>query len=210
MRAPTKEQIQDLRELILLETEAYKAMLKKLQLQANANQQEIQYYRKEMQLSEQKISRLSGKTKNLQHKLQTAELKRSNNEEYSKIVDEFLKPRKINIKKKHLDYDSYEGLSIQKNKEKISLDMKQKINSDSDPYEVKLVILDTSRKDFILQNQHLKSEISDLEVLQSIYHNIWDQRKKNFESFIQSLDQFKRNILDDNMEIDTIENAHVE
>lgn len=163
-------------------------MIKKLELQSNANKQEIQHYHKEMQLSEQKIQRLSMRTKTLQQKLFQAEFKRSHNEEYSKIVDEFMKPRKFNIKKQSLDYNLYEGLG------------KQTVAAppqDTEAYEAKLVVLNTSRTEFIAQNEDLMSEIVELESLQSMYDDVWSQRKKNFEIFVESLESFRKTVLDE-------------
>lgn len=72
-------------------------MLKKLQLQLKANDSEIRHYNNEMSLSKQKIQRLSVRTQLLQNKLAQEQLQRERNEQYSKFVEDFSKPRKFTL-----------------------------------------------------------------------------------------------------------------
>lgn len=169
-------------------------MLMKLRLQSNSNEKEINHYECEMKLSDQKIQRLSMRTRVLQQRLAQAEIQRRQNEEYSKFVDDMMKPRKFNIKKSDLDYESFEGREDKEKHEDLQLETP--LNNNNEACEIKLAVLNYSRKQAMIENNNLKIEISELESLKTMHEELWNQRKNYFKKITEELNEFRDEVLD--------------
>lgn len=203
----TKQKIQELRESIIFEVQSYEALLCKYQLQVKANRAEIEYYNEEMASCKQRVIKLLERSEKLTEKLKLEQIKRDNNVEYSRYVEEFNKPKKYSILKTDLervDSKTLEMLdkmysrisdSINRNTEntendEIELALDDDYEKDDSPlptsssktdqYEIKLAILDLSRAESALQNQELKHEISALMRQLIKYKEAWDERREIF------------------------------
>jgi hypothetical protein len=87
--------IDSLQQSLNAEAESFEAMLTRLQLQMNMNQEEMARYEQQKQQSLSQIDSLVQKSAQLQESLVEAQKARANKEECNAVVDDMVRPKKV-------------------------------------------------------------------------------------------------------------------